>query len=157
MIGDIIVIFISALVTLILIIKNKNKKTQLSKLHRKVELSGIVALWDTTTIDMPDASIIRNEMCKEIYFTSGISDRPCIEAIKKITGVSDATEFNFKTNIQTSIQLNLLFAIIEIEQKHKENCELHIFTKCPQLRERFIYQANANNINKLFFYGVDET
>lgn len=156
MTAEIIIILICVLIVLPLSLNNKAKKNRLLEMERKVELSGIVALWDTTTIDIPDASIIRNEMCKELYFTSGVGNRPCIETIKKITGVNNAVEYNFKTNIQTSIQLNLLFALAEITQNHKSNCELHIFTKCPQLKKRLIYQANANKITKLYFYGVNE-
>ncbi len=151
-----LIIIICALIVLFFLSLNKIKKNKLAETQTKAELSGIVALWDTTTIDIPDASIIRDKMCKELYFTSGIHNRPCIETIKTITGVHNAVEYNFKTNIQTSIQLNLLFALAEIEQNHKNNCELHIFTKCPQLRERLIYQANANKITKLYFYGVEE-
>lgn len=135
--------------------KQKNTKAYSKKMKEKIKLSGIIAIWDTTTLDHPDPSIIRREMCRELYFTSGDNDRPNITAVKNSTGITEVIEFNFKTSIQTSIQLNLLFSITPIVQKHKNNCELHIFTKCPQLKKRFTLQANAHNINKIFFYGVD--
>ncbi|MDP2565845.1 hypothetical protein [Pseudoalteromonas marina] len=156
MAADLITTLIVTTIAFLFFIYNKYKKKQLDKIKRKIKLSGIVALWDTTTIDIPDPAIIRNEMCRELYFASGINDRPCIDTVKRITGVENTKEYNFSTNIKTSIKLNLLFAIATIEQQHKDNCELHIFTKCPQLKQRIIYQANANNIKKLFFYGVDE-
>jgi hypothetical protein len=110
-----------------------------------------IAIWDRTTVDIPDTQYLLENNFEALYFCTATGEQPDLSLILSSSKAKKVNHWEYKTNNPTHLKIYLLFSLYHITQTYEQDVTLHIFTNDDELKNRFKIHANGYLLNNLIF------
>lgn len=108
-----------------------------------------VALWDRTSVDLPQLSVLAEYEFVALYVCAPTTHNIDFSLIKLAGQITDIHCWEFDTTNPIDLKINLILTLHDIAKKYGDNTTIDVFTKDRDLAMRIKVQGLAYNLKDI--------